>query len=80
MHILIAPNAFKNSLTADEAADAIRDGLQQSRLAFSYECFPVGDGGNGTAALIIKKMSGSWVTTNVHDTLGRENSAGFGLI
>ena len=80
MHILIAPNAFKNSLTADEAADAIRDGLQQSRLAFSYECFPVGDGGNGTAALIIKKMSGSWVTTNVHDPLGREISAGFGLI
>jgi len=80
MHILIAPNAFKNSLTADQAADAIRDGLQQSRLSFSYECFPVGDGGNGTAALIIKKMSGSWVTANVHDPLGREISAGFGLI
>jgi glycerate kinase len=79
MHILIAPNAFKNSLTAEQAAEAIRDGLRQSRLPFSFECFPIGDGGNGTAALIIKKKNGRQVMVYAHDPLGREIKTGFGL-
>ena len=29
IHVLIAPNAFKNSLTATVAADAIREGLHE---------------------------------------------------
>jgi len=45
MHILIAPNAFKNSLDAAQAAQAIARGLEQSRLACTTECFPVADGG-----------------------------------
>lgn len=80
MHILIAPNAFKNSLTASDAAEAILIGLKQSRLHFSYECFPIGDGGNGTAELIIKRNKGRLVYGKVHDPLGREITAGFGLI
>ncbi len=80
MHILIAPNAFKNSLTAEEAADAILTGLKQSGLSFSHENFPVADGGNGTAALIIKKQRGRVVSVKAHDPLGREIKAGFGLI
>ncbi|MGI8634407.1 MAG: glycerate kinase, partial [Segetibacter sp.] len=48
MHILIAPNAFKNSLNAEEVADAIREGLMQSKLDCTCECFPIGDGGDGT--------------------------------
>ena len=43
MHILIAPNAFKNSLGAADAAAAIKEGLLKSGLAFTCECFPVGD-------------------------------------
>ncbi|MFA6944794.1 MAG: glycerate kinase, partial [Pedobacter sp.] len=48
MHILIAPNAFKNSLSAQESADAIREGLKRSGLLATYECFPIADGGDGT--------------------------------
>ena len=44
MHILIAPNAYKNSLTAANAAEAVLAGLNHSRLQFTYECFPIGDG------------------------------------
>ena len=58
MHILIAPNAFKNSLDAAQVAIAIKQGLQQSKLKCSMECFPVGDGGDGTAGLIIQKQKG----------------------
>ena len=39
MHILIAPNAFKNSLSAPEAAQAIREGLQDSGLTLSSHVF-----------------------------------------
>ncbi|MBE7169474.1 MAG: glycerate kinase [Williamsia sp.] len=80
MHILIAPNAFKHSLTAEAAAQAIEKGLQQSRLVCQTTCFPVGDGGDGTAALIINKLEGAWVPTPVHDALGREIQTHFGLI
>jgi glycerate kinase len=58
MHILISPNAFKHSINAEEAASAIMKGMMLSRLECTCECFPIGDGGDGTAELIIKKCSG----------------------
>ena len=80
MHILISPNAFKNSLTAEEAAMAISKGLMQSKLDCTCECFPIGDGGDGTAELIIKKYRGEIVQASVHDPSGRKINASFGLI
>jgi glycerate kinase len=80
MHILIAPNAFKNSLDASQVAEAINKGLQQSKLTCSTECFPVGDGGDGTAALIIQKQKGDLIHVKAHDALGREINTSFGLI
>ena len=80
MHILIAPNAFKNSLTALEVSLAIRKGLQNSNLSCTTECFPVGDGGDGTAQLIIDKFKGSKVYVKVHDPLDRIVNTSFGLI
>jgi len=80
MHILIAPNAFKNSLTAEEAALAIKEGFMQSRLDCDCECFPIGDGGDGTAELIIKKCGGVLVDTAVHDPFGKKINTSFGLI
>ncbi|GAC1450922.1 MAG: glycerate 3-kinase [Chitinophagaceae bacterium] len=80
MHILIAPNAFKNSLDATAAAGAIRDGFLKSKLTCSCECFPIGDGGDGTAALIIQKLNGVSVPVEVHDPLGRKMTTRFGLI
>lgn len=80
MHILIAPNAFKNSLNAEDAAVAIRKGLLRSNLPCTCECFPIGDGGDGTADLIIKKCGGVFINADVHDPLGRNIQASFGLI
>ena len=80
MHILIAPNAYKNSLSAGAAADAIRNGILQSKLVCTCECFPVGDGGDGTAELIIQHCGGRIVNVDVHDPLGRKIRSSFGLI
>ena len=79
MHILIAPNAFKNSLPAEKAATAISRGLQQSGLSCTIECFPVGDGGDGTAALLLHHFGGITVTAPVHDPLGKKIDSFFGV-
>jgi glycerate kinase len=80
MHILIAPNAFKHSLNAEDAASAIMEGLVLSKLDCTCECFPIGDGGDGTGELIIKKCEGELVNAAVYDPLGRKINASFGLI
>jgi len=80
MHILIAPNAFKNSLDARQVADAIQQGLQISKLECTSECFPIADGGDGTGSLIIESCNGMVIMKEVHDPLGRKIKASFGLI
>lgn len=80
MHILIAPNAFKNSLDARDVAEAIRDGLMDSMLKCTIECFPIGDGGDGTANLIIEKFKGETIKATLSDPLGRKIETSFGLI
>lgn len=80
MHILIAPNAFKNSLSAYDAAQAIQKGIKLSTLKCTTECFPIADGGDGTASLIIKQLQGKTVPVTVHDPLGRLIQTSFGLI
>jgi glycerate kinase len=80
MHILIAPNAFKNSLSAYDAAQAIQKGIKLSTLKCTTECFPIADGGDGTASLIIKQLQGKTVPVTVDDPLGRLIQTSFGLI
>jgi glycerate kinase len=80
MHILIAPNAFKNGLTADEAGQAIARGLSRSRLSASSETFPVGDGGDGTGDLLIQRLHGRRISANARDPFGHRIDTYFGLI
>ena len=80
MRILVAPNAFKNSLAAPDVAEAIRAGLEESKLQCTVDCFPVGDGGDGTAELILKYYNGSTISATVHDPLMRKISSSFGLM
>ncbi|PJJ79349.1 glycerate kinase [Mucilaginibacter auburnensis] len=80
IHVLIAPNAFKNSVTATEVAEALQKGLHQSGLHCNIECFPIADGGDGTGSLIMKKCHGELVNCVVNDPLGRPIEATIGLI
>ena len=77
MRILIAPNAFKNSIDAKDAAEAIKKGLLQSKLKCTCNCFPVADGGDGTAVLLIEKLKGTVIHTKTHDPFGRKIFASF---
>src|SRR5690606_19874782 len=80
MHILIAPNAFKHAVDAATAANAIRRGLQASRLSCTSECFPIGDGGNGTGRLIVDRLGGELVQVPVSGPLGRAMTAVCGFV
>ena len=80
MNILIAPNAFKNSLDATQVATAIESGLKKSRLNCSTTCFPIADGGDGTGSLIIESCGGRVIWKEVQDPLGRKIKSSFGLI
>jgi glycerate 2-kinase len=80
MKILIAPNAFKNSLSADQVADAIKNGFEKSGLPFEYSLFPIGDGGDGTGPLLCNYLNAEIVSLKVSDPLGRTVDASFGYL
>ena len=52
MKIVIAPDSFKESFTADQVAEAIKRGFQQSIADVDCLLCPVGDGGEGTVDAI----------------------------
>lgn len=52
MKIVIAPDLFKESLTAQQVAEAIKRGFQQSIADVECLLCPVGDGGEGTVDAI----------------------------
>ncbi|RMF76380.1 MAG: glycerate kinase [Chloroflexi bacterium] len=81
MKILIAPGAFKHSLSATEAAQAIARGLERSGLGADVRLLPIADGGNGTLdAFLAGSADGQRITMTVCDPLGREIEAAYGLI
>lgn len=78
--IIIAPNAFKNSLNAIQAAEAIRRGVEKSRLEAELKLLPIADGGDGTVELIHRFQRGKWISCLVTDPVGNPVKAGFSLI
>ncbi len=52
MKIVIAPDSFKESLTAEQVAEAIKKGFQESLADVDCLLCPVGDGGEGTVDAI----------------------------
>lgn len=81
MKILVAPGAFKNSLRATVAADAIAEGLARSGLGAELVKLPIADGGNGTLDVMLAAATdGGRYTVTVRDPLGRPVRADYGLI
>ena len=80
MHILIAPDKFKGSLSAREVAENIAKGLRDVLPEATINVVPVADGGEGTAEVICDALGGSWVNCAAHDPIGREIDARYGWI
>jgi glycerate 2-kinase len=77
--IAIAPNAFKGSLTAAEAAACIERGLRKALRGLSVVKLPMADGGDGTMLAIVAATGGQVVPCRVTDPLGRKIRSLFGL-
>jgi glycerate kinase len=80
MHILIAPDKFKGSLSAREVAENIALGLRDVLRDAKIDIVPMADGGEGTAEVICDALGGSWLKCKAHDPLGREIDARYAWI
>ncbi|MCE0556339.1 glycerate kinase [Motilimonas sp. E26] len=80
MKIVIAPDSFKESLTALEVANAIEQGFKQVFPNASYIKVPVADGGEGTVQAMVDATQGELVSCQVHAPLGNIVTAQYGLL
>ena len=54
MHILIAPDSFKESLSAQSVAEAIKAGFSKALPEATFDLLPIGDGGEGTMTALFR--------------------------
>ncbi len=80
MQVLIAPNAFKGSLDAVQAAQAIQQGLERSHLPSECTLQPIADGGDGMLDIMLSQTDSQKLYATVEDPLGRPVKAAYGLI
>lgn len=79
MKIVIAPDSFKESLSALEAATAIETGFREIFPAAVYVKVPVADGGEGTVEAMVAATGGRQVVLQATGPLGRPVEAFYGL-
>lgn len=77
---VIAPDSFKNCMTAREAAEAIRSGLAAVFPDAEYKMAPMADGGEGTVQALVDATGGTLRQAEVLDPLQRPVSATYGLL
>jgi len=79
MKVVLAPDSFKESMTAAEAAAAMARGVQQVYPDAQCIAKPLADGGEGTLAVLAAALSADLISVDTQDTLGRPVRAPLGL-
>lgn len=72
MRVLVAPQEFKGSLAADEAAAAIASGIRAAHPEWTIDSIPMSDGGPGLLDAMRRAVKADTMAAVVHDALGRE--------
>ena len=57
MRILIAPDSFKESLSAKEVALALKSGFEKALPDAEFDLMPIGDGGEGTLDALAENLN-----------------------
>jgi len=78
--ILIAPDSFKESMTAIAAAEAMARGVRKAAPPAEIIQVPMADGGQGTVATMVAATGGRTVSAEVTDPLGQRIMAHFGIL
>lgn len=79
MKIVIAPDSYKESLSAIEVAQAIEKGFREIFPDAQYVCIPLADGGEGTVAAMVAATQGTEHSISVTGPLGEKINASWGL-
>ena len=80
MKIIVAPDSFKESLGAAEAAQAIAQGIKAVLPGAEVMLFPLADGGEGTVAALVRDGRGQVMSTEVTGPLGDPVRASWGIL
>ncbi|WP_419237155.1 glycerate kinase [Photobacterium leiognathi subsp. mandapamensis] len=80
MKIIIAPDSYKESLTAMEVATAIENGFRQVIPNAEYIKLPMADGGEGTVQSLVDASNGTIIERSVTGPLGEQVNGFFGLM
>ncbi|MFI8415289.1 glycerate kinase [Serratia sp. NPDC078593] len=78
--VVIAPDSFKESLSALEVAAAIERGFRHVYPDIEYVKLPMADGGEGTVESMIAASNGERVAVTVTGPLGKPVEAFYGLL
>lgn len=76
--VLVAPDSFKGTFSAGEAANAMAAGLRAA--GHEVRELPVADGGEGTMEVLVSALGGDIQARTVSDPLGRPVEARFALL
>ncbi len=80
VRIVCAPDSFKESMTAVQAAEAMARGIHRVDPAIRCDLVPMADGGEGTTEVLLRALGGEWVRASCHDALGRPSTGRFGWV
>jgi len=80
MRVVIAPDKFKGSLSASEAAEAMARGVARAAPSATIDRAPMADGGEGTVAALIASTNGAWREAKVRSPMGEPVVARYGLL
>ncbi len=80
MRILVSPDCFTGTLTAAQAAHAIRDGWLRTKPDDHMSVIPLSDGGPGFLDCFVEALGAQRHTVEVSDPLGRAIQADFALL
>ena len=69
LKVIVAPNSFKGSLSASEAAAAIARGVREARPDAEVVEIPVADGGEGTVEALVSARKGTYRSAEVEGPL-----------
>ena len=75
---LIAPDSFKNCLTAQQAGTAIQRGILKVFPDAVVTVIPMADGGEGTVDAVLASLGGERVEVDVVDSFLRSHKAFLG--
>ncbi len=79
MKVLIAPDKFKGTLTAQQVCDCIETGLKHSYPDLEIEKFPMADGGDGTLDLLLEHLKGKKVEIEVFNPIFSKIKSTYGI-